>query len=107
MSLFSKLNHSVERVKNKLAPEADPAQAEKQHFQTVSREIRILTARNIVGQIQDREQAEGKMTPEAIREFTVQRSVESGWKDERVCSDITAMVTKLYHLGINLPDHEL
>ncbi len=107
MSFFSKLNNSVEKVKSKLNSDPDPAQAEKQHFQTVSREIRILTARNIVGQIQTREQGEGKMTPEAIREFSVQRSVESGWRDERVCDDIAAMVTKLYHLGVNLPDHEL
>ncbi len=108
MSLFSKLNNSVEKVKNKLAPsETDSAQAEKQHFQTVSREIKILTARNITAQIHEREQAEGKLTPEVIREFTVQRSVESGWKDERIHNDIAAMVTKLYHLGVNTPDHEL
>ena len=92
---------------SKLGRKSNDAQAEKQHFQTVSREIKILTARNIVKQIQEREQEEGKLTPESIREFTLQRSVESGWKDERIHNDIVAMVTKLYHLGVNLPDHEL
>ncbi len=97
MSFLSKLGRG----------KSNDAQAEKQHFQTVSREIKILTARNIAKQIQDREQEEGKLTPEMIREFTLQRSVESGWKDERIHNDIVAMVTKLYHLGVNLPDHEL
>ena len=97
MSFLSKLGRG----------KSNDAQAEKQHFQTVSREIKILTARNIATQVHEREQAEGKLSPEAIREFTVQRSVESGWKDERIHNDIVAMVTKLYHLGANVPDHEL
>lgn len=97
MSFLSKLGRG----------KSNEAQAEKQHFQTVSREIKILTARNIAKQVQEREHLEGKLTPEAIREFTIQRSVESGWKDERIHNDIVAMVTKMYHLGVNLPDHEL
>ena len=107
MSILSKLNTSVERVKNKLSSEGSQAPAGKQHFHVVSREIKVLTARNIAAQIQEREQAEGKMTREAIREFTMQRSAESGWKDERTHEDIVAMVIKLYHLGASVPDNEL
>ncbi len=117
MALFSKfskqnLKGSVERLKNKLTPEtgsSNEAEAAEndQRFKTVSRELRILTARNIAQQIRELEPNQGKMSQEEIVAYAEQKSIESGWKDERILKDVAAMVTKLYHLGGGLPDHEL
>ena len=79
----------------------------EQRFKTVSREIKILTARNIVKQIRELEMQREKFTQPELEEFAMKRSVDSGWKDKRILIDVAAMVTKLYHFGDNVPDDEL
>lgn len=78
-----------------------------QRFKTVSREIKILTARNIVKQIRELETQRERFTQPELEEFATKRALDSGWKDKRILIDVAAMVTKLYHFGDNLPDDQL
>ena len=79
----------------------------EQRFKTVSREIKILTARNIVKQIRELEMQREKFTQPELEEFAIKRSLDSGWKDKGILNAVAAMVTKLYHFGDNVPDDEL
>src|SRR5581483_4351957 len=101
--IFSKkkdLKNYVDRVMNKLVPESVSQAAQENSsvtdhgFMKISREIKVLTARNIATQIHERESSETKMSGTEVAEFVTQKCVESGWKDDRICQDILAMVTK-------------
>ena len=102
----------IKRLLYKLNPEKaidlkrnDPLKHQK--FYNISRETRIMAAREIVEQIYKKESMEGKLTEQDVETYALGQASHSVSHNEYVCQDVTKIVMKLYHLGLQTPDHQL
>jgi|SRR5581483_12234319 len=102
----------IERLLYKLNPERaiDLKRQEAlktQKFHSLSRETRIMAARDIAEQVHQLEMRNGKMNEQAVFQFSVEKANHTVTRDERACQEVAKLVMKLYHLGMQLPDEQL
>lgn len=116
MTLLQTLNKDVRSSIERVLYILDPVKhirlkvsdaRDDQHFLNVSRELWKLTARSIVLQVRDREKRKGKMTPERMQQFAIEKAEASGLVDPLVSSTVAEMTMKLYILGDAVPDNQL
>ena len=78
-----------------------------QNFFKISRETRILAARVITEQVYAKEAEGQKLSENEIEKFALDLANRTVCHEERVCHEVANMVMKLYHLGLQIPDHQL
>jgi hypothetical protein len=78
-----------------------------QNFYNISRESRILAAREITEQVYAKEAEGSKLSEKDIELYAMQKANQSVSHNERACHEVANMVLKLYHLGLQIPDHQL
>ena len=101
-----------QRLRYKLNPEKAidlkrQDQIKHQNFYNISRESRILAARVITEQVYAKESEGEKLTEQQIEAFALDIANRTVCHEQRVCHEVAHMVMKLYHLGLQIPDHQL
>ena len=101
-----------QRLKYKLNPEKAidlkrQNELKHQNFYNISRETRILAAREITEQVYAKEAQGNKLSEKEIELYAIEKANQTVSHNERACQEVAHIVLKLYHLGLQTPDHQL